>query len=901
MKLRSLELEQFRKFEAPVRLRGFADGLNILAAPNEFGKSTILAAIRGLLFERYSSKAEPVRRMQSWRGNAAPRLAMEFDLGNGTWRIEKRFMHLPSARLTAPDGRLFEADAAEEELQRLLNFGAAGRKGATGDHLGVWGALWVTQRQSVEQADLSSELAKSTVAACLDAEVGVLTGSERGHAIKRAAEAQLARLHDGNNRPKGRYKDVLGELSTVAGELRELRERAQSLQEASDALRQAQARLARTADRQAADDDRTALEDARRRLVQAENFANRRAAAELALDLARREANAATAEQESRAAAQQAIAGGAKVHAETAAAANHARAAFEFACSSAATARNAAEHAETGLTKADAAIRLQRDILAAVEQDADLRRLEETLIQAEAAQSAIERHLAELAATGIDKPRMDAIRKAVREHDTASAALRAVATEIDLDLQENGAGVTIDGVPARPGRHTIHAVSATEIAIPGLGRIAVRPAIQDRETLQARLRKANDKVAETLAAAACLAEADAEQAFRDFELLQSALAEARARLMHLTPGDAGRNIPPGLAALRERVAVLRLGVASVAKRPGMPDNLPSRPAAMEALAAADAAFDAARAGVKAARAEQDAADRAASDARATLIRAEEKANAAAAELARMTRDFDAVHAREPADILAERVRATELARARQANLLAQMDRDRPADTVAGMQARIERYEKSIANRDAAARKLGEEIAALHERITMEGGAGLDELIAAAERREADLMRERDAAAFEADTLKLLLQSLTEAERSTRERYLAPITKRITPYLASLFPGASIRCDGALRIAALARGGATEQDFERLSDGTQEQIAVLARLAFAELLLDQGKPAMVILDDALAYSDDDRMERMFDTLTAAARRMQILVLTCRENVFARSGGQQLSLETATTIP
>ena len=53
-----------------------------------------------------------------------------------------------------------------------------------------------------------------------------------------------------------------------------------------------------------------------------------------------------------------------------------------------------------------------------------------------------------------------------------------------------------------------------------------------------------------------------------------------------------------------------------------------------------------------------------------------------------------------------------------------------------------------------------------------------------------------------------------------------------------------------------------------------------RLAFADMLLDSGRPAMVILDDALAYSDGDRLERMFDVLAEASTRMQILVLTCR---------------------
>ena len=50
--------------------------------------------------------------------------------------------------------------------------------------------------------------------------------------------------------------------------------------------------------------------------------------------------------------------------------------------------------------------------------------------------------------------------------------------------------------------------------------------------------------------------------------------------------------------------------------------------------------------------------------------------------------------------------------------------------------------------------------------------------------------------------------------------------------------------------------------------------MLARLGFAETLIDQGKPAMAILDDALAYSDDERIERMFDVLAQASAKMQI---------------------------
>jgi hypothetical protein len=97
----------------------------------------------------------------------------------------------------------------------------------------------------------------------------------------------------------------------------------------------------------------------------------------------------------------------------------------------------------------------------------------------------------------------------------------------------------------------------------------------------------------------------------------------------------------------------------------------------------------------------------------------------------------------------------------------------------------------------------------------------------------------------------------------------------------------------LRIAGIQRDGQGEE-FESLSGGTQEQLAVLTRLAFAELLLGQGRPATVILDDALAFSDDERIESMFDVLMRAGERVQIIILTCRKRLFTRLGAVPLEI-------
>ena len=86
----------------------------------------------------------------------------------------------------------------------------------------------------------------------------------------------------------------------------------------------------------------------------------------------------------------------------------------------------------------------------------------------------------------------------------------------------------------------------------------------------------------------------------------------------------------------------------------------------------------------------------------------------------------------------------------------------------------------------------------------------------------------------------------------------------------------------------------EEAFDSLSGGTQEQIALLVRLAFARLLARKGQPAPIILDDAIVYTDDARIEKIFDALTLQADEMQILVFTCRQKSFRALGGTQLSI-------
>ena len=111
------------------------------------------------LFEKYSSKAHPITALQNDRNQAGPVVELAFDLDDGLYRITKRFIKKPYARLSCPDGRTLEGDAAEEALRNLLVFDEPGKMGAKPETLGMWNVLWVQQGQSIGALDLPGERA----------------------------------------------------------------------------------------------------------------------------------------------------------------------------------------------------------------------------------------------------------------------------------------------------------------------------------------------------------------------------------------------------------------------------------------------------------------------------------------------------------------------------------------------------------------------------------------------------------------------------------------------------------------------------------------------------------------------------------------------------------------------
>ena len=307
MKLRSIAVNQFKKFTVPMRLDGIENGLNVVVGPNEMGKSTLLDALRAALFEKYSSKAQPIVALQNDRNQAGPVVELAFELDDGVYRVTKRFVKKPYARLSCPDGRTLEGDAAEDTLRSLLGFDEPGKTGAKAETLGMWNVLWVQQGQSFGTLNLP-ESARSNLHSALESEVGTVLGGRRGRALPQAIEKQLGELLTSNSKPRGAYKDLIEKTDALQSELEGLSTRRHELAKTLDDLEEAQETLARLSAGDRDQADQTELTEARKRHGQLTELEARIAAAASDLELKKRNLEQANNAQTERAGLKETIA-----------------------------------------------------------------------------------------------------------------------------------------------------------------------------------------------------------------------------------------------------------------------------------------------------------------------------------------------------------------------------------------------------------------------------------------------------------------------------------------------------------------------------------------------------------------------------------------------------------------
>ena len=891
MKLRSVAVHQFKRFTTPTRLDGIQDGLNVVVGPNEMGKSTLLDAFRAVLFERHTSKARPILALQNDRNQAAPVVELTFELEHDIYRIAKRFVKKPYAKLTCPDGRILEGENAEASLRSLLGFYEPGNKGAKPETLGMWNILWVQQGRSFVALDVPDS-ARSNLHSALESEVGSVLGGRRGRALPQAIEKQLELLITSNSRPRGKYKELNERIETMRSELEDLGTRRQELTETLGNLEDSEANLERLSSSILIDQEIQELEDTQRRHGELSDLEANIDTARIELELRKRnfeQINQKSVEREQLKTEIEIVKENLRKTEQRLAELGEM---VQEARSLHLELQTSIEKLEVVVSKAEESLSQHRRILAAVENQDQVNVLEQRYQKALASEVRQREAQASAAATLVTDEAMAAIHEANKEHERIKNRLDAAATLVSFEMKPDAlTGIEADGTPLTSDQATIRIVKTTTVTISGRGRIIIEPGIKDRDKLLGQLLDANSHLRMVLeeAGAENVSDADdqhvrrqrmirdAELASQEIELYAPATDEHPAGAQSLSDYIEGK-----LQILRREMDTLQLV------------DLPTLQRAKDSLHDAQRQAEGEREKISTARASMvgpvDILDSLTSE-RDTLQGGHDE------NKKRLTTQEEHLYQLEGEQSDEELHSAIDKANndvSEQEARIAELEEQRTDETLPQLEARIARLEKAIQVRSDRRSDLKIEIARLKSRVETAEGVGLDEAIGdktrELERDEVDQLRKHR----EVQVLNLLLSTLRKAEREAMEQYLSPVLKRVQPYLQLLFPGADLLIDQNLQIQGVERVEGYVEDFHQLSMGTQEQVAVLVRLAFAEMLAEQGYPATVILDDALVFSDDRRMSRMFDILNMAAQEVQVIILTCREQLFERLGGHQLRL-------
>jgi hypothetical protein len=865
MKLLALRIAEVGPFRSPTALENFSGGLDVLLAPNERGKSTLIAALHAALFVRHTATGRDIDLLKPYSGGH-PRVEIELEIDGHRFVIRKYFRGRSKAStaelIDRTAGRtIASGEAAEDQIGRLV-----------GERDGLPALLWSRQGDARSPAPLAGAAA-ATLRDAISGEISTLTGGDQARDILAQVGDLLHPLTGGRggqppaNSLFARALDDRREIEQALGEARAELAALEGHRHAIAALRDQRSRL---------------LSDNRDSLI-----AQRLDAAKAALDAAeisRAERARATAER--RAAESLAVqARGARERFEAESAECH-----RLDASIATLESDLAKH-EADVRNADHDRSAARDRRAATAtevaglrahlQAQDLAALQSELAAADAVAETIAAAEASLAVATTSPELLSSLAAAERQLAVIDQKLAASAATITFEIEPAAAKRVRIAGDTEPASGSRAVIGPTVIDIAGIGRITVTPgASADRaRDLITREHLARD-IAGKLARAGAATVADAIA----IEGRRSATAAER---------DAARavlaaRLPDGRASLIERITRLADTLASGGRpRVDMPlEQVRLRVSALERdMMEADRAVQAAEHVLAArgiARAETASALTAARRRRDDLAGRMPPLEARTAVMSRLRDEETTAEARANAAI--REFRAFDATAIDEAGL-------------ARLRSAVDAEEQALAAHRHTLADLARRLASHEGAVAALGGEGLEERVA---ERAADLVRvtaavhrfERDRAA-----LQRLSALLGEVVATTRSRFLAPVQARLDPLLAQILPDARLALGDDFSAHSLEREGVAEPT-ERLSGGTREQLSVLVRLAFGRLLAESGRPAPLILDDPFVFADDERLERMFAALEAACLVHQVVVLSCHARSFAplveRHGGRHLSL-------
>lgn len=872
MKIRAITLKNVRRFQGTTaRISGLADGITTICAPNESGKSTFFDALHAIFFYPHSGQPLEVRSLQPHsKGAVEISVDVEDDDGN-PFRIEKRYMASKSATITdlATDRLIAQADEAEQWIKTLIGADAHGPAGLLWVRQGIsgFGPDGSGAREKGEREKLRE--ARQTLMSSVAGQIDNVTGGRRMDQIMKACEADLDALATRTGQPKagGEWNKAVKRVEDLEAEETRL---ASQVSELGQALREhAQIKAAHKASENpdAAAKRDQAIKSAQKALEDAQGHARHIVERQRDLRLAELEAKACKDRIDADAAA-----GALRKRLETAEKVT--KDAAKVTGVDAEKAKKAHEKATLDLRDVRSHLKSARDTLSAARKRLDRRQkaqerknLVALLAKVDAFEKARKAHAATLRDIRITQKDLDRLNTLTQNLVTTKALREAGAATLQVSYA--GQTVLMDADQPLPENEEIPLLRDMNIELPGIGSMKLAPAriagSSDAED--------PDDIAAQISTLLSDLELDGMEAAR-FEMRRRTDAEreellARQSIETLVP-DGTEQLRRDLDDIEEDDADDEGEVIDV-------DDLQSRVSAAEEKERIAADY-------------QDE----------TRLAHEAAAGLATAARTKHSLALEALEAPAAAELSAQEH--------------AEMEKSLEAaqGTVSRIKADIEELQKEAPDTEAA-EALVARLASARDNATKERERRLERLniLGGVIRARADdgvetrleetrgkLEKARSRAErykFEVEALSELRGHLETSRKQAHDAYFEPVKKEIGPLLSMLHDDAAVEMDPDTMLPIkIVRDGIAEK-IDTLSGGASEQIAILTRLAFAKLYSRAGKKVPVILDDALVYSDDDRIVKMFTALTRSAKDQQIIVLSCRTRAFEELGGTRATIE------
>lgn len=887
MKITHVSVEGVGRFAQAVTIANIAPGLNVLAAPNEAGKSTLFRAVRACMFEKHTAKSETIRELASDGASLPVTIEMGFEHSGAQYLVRKTFLSSARASLMKDGREIAAGRAADEELHELL-----GLKPGSGKNVdtGTFGLLWVGQAQSFDPPTIEGA-AKDSISSAIEREVGSLVGGDRARGALKSLEAELKPFLSSagaiaKNGPLGqaetRFDDIcerLGKdealLSALERDITDLEgKRREKAQLTKPVIEQDLREQFNAASKNLAAESAVAAEV--RGMEKDEELAH------LAFEKTRQTfaelAECATRIDDTQAELIDAQAALAPLERNEQACAQRLASAREE--------QSALELEDARLTQAEAHLRRLASAAHAAAKMPELQRRLDMLEKIAGEIAANKGVRTRIVATAADLREVDKIE---REIALLNDRLNAAAPRIDVAPAPGAMSVFLINGAAIEGPQSFPARSATTIEIAGAGSILVTPPPGFGEAERESLRDLQAKHAKRLVLSGADDMAGLQALLERARALDSEMQGLHAQLAALNCEE--DKLPAQTQILRKNIAE---ALAAIADELG--DEAPPEPAVIEDK---QKSLQESRARSASERKRVQAIIDAAADDLRALTDERAKKRALTDELSRQIQaDNTRLPAAERTAIIKDAGAALDEKRRAHEKIALSLKALRAsapdAQRLIDLETKAQRFKSAIDNHLQRIANVEGDINRLEGAIRREGGEGLGERVQIL-RDERDLAQ-RDAGRIRArvQSLKLLRDVIRQCYEEQREYLQKPIRRHLQPFLDDVFPNAELTLDESFNIERFSRAGANEA-FNTLSGGTQEQIAVLVRLAMGALLQERGEDAPIILDDALVFCDDDRIEQMFDALNRAAARQQVIVLTCRTRGFRTLGGRMLTIE------